>query len=160
MLTLNGLDIVAAAAHTEDEMALSEFVVDGSLDVSRLEDQLEAGAFGRIALEARVDERRRTYARSRRRQSADAIEPRVTFDNTTSESATVVEVSCRDDVGVLYRIARALTELSVAIWTARIQTIGDLVVDAFYVTHDGGKIVDRSHQREIERAVLHAIRRN
>ena len=71
----------------------------------------------------------------------------------------MIEVSCRDDIGVLYRIARALTELSVTIWTARIQTIGDRVIDAFYVSSDGAKITDVRHQREIERAVLHAIRR-
>jgi [protein-PII] uridylyltransferase len=159
VLTLNGLDIVAAAAHTESGMALSEFQVRGDADVKRLEGQLEAAALGRIALEARVDERRHTYARRRKRQSAKSIEPTVTFDNASSETATVIEVSCRDDVGVLYRISRALSELTVAIWTARIQTIGDEVVDAFYVTHDGGKILDERHQREIERAVLHAIRR-
>ena len=160
VLTLNGLDIVGAAAHTEDGIALSEFQVDGVPDVDRLRTQLEEGAFGRIALEARVDERRATYSRTRRRSSAQPIVPNVTFDNVSSESATVVEVSCRDDIGVLYRIARALTELSVTIWSARIQTIGDAVVDAFYVTHEGVKITDGDHQREIERAVLHAIGRH
>lgn len=159
VLTLNGLDIVGAAAHTESGMALSEFRVDGAPDIKRLEAQLEEGAFGRIALEARVDDRQTTYARTRRRSSANTIVATVTFDNVSSESATVIEVSCLDDIGVLYRIARALTEMSVVIWSARIQTIGDAVVDAFYVTHDEAKITDERHQREIERAVLHAIRR-
>ncbi len=159
VLTLNGLDIKAASAHTEGGMALAEFEVDGRPDVKRLEAQLQAGAHGRIALDARVDERRRTYERSRKRMSARPVVAAVSFDNVSSTSATVIEVTGRDEIGVLYRIARALSELRVSIWTARIQTIGDAVIDAFYVTHEGSKIVDERHQREIERAVLHAIGR-
>ena len=81
------------------------------------------------------------------------------FDNETSDLYTVIEVSGPDEIGLLYRVSRALAELGIAISSARIQTIGDRVVDAFYVTVADEKIVDESHQREIERAVLHAIER-
>lgn len=159
VLTLNGLDILAASAHTENGMALAEFEIRGGVDydVHRLTAQLHAGSEGRLALDARVDDRRRVY--SRKRRSAQPIVPNVTFDNTTSDVATVIEVSGPDEVGLLYRIARALAELGVAVASARIQTIGDAVVDAFYVTNEGEKILDAAHLDEIERAVLHAIHR-
>ena len=77
----------------------------------------------------------------------------------SSETATVVEVNCRDQIGVLYRIARALSEMQIGISTARIQTIGDRVIDAFYVMANDEKVVDLDHQSEVERAVLYAIAR-
>ncbi len=109
------------------------------------------------AVEARVGERRRTYAKSFKRSSAKPIIPSVSFDNETSAHATVIEVTCRDQIGLLYRISRALSEMRIGISTARIQTIGDVVVDTFYVKSGGTKVSDADHLAETERAVLHAI---
>ena len=160
VLTLNGLDIVSAAAHTENGRALSQFTVDTEdFDRSRLESQMRRGVAGRLALAARVSERRHTYARTFKKTSASSAEPNVVIENETSDAATVIEVNCQDEIGVLYRISRALSELGVGISTARIQTIGDRVVDAFYVTADGDKITDEFHLAEIERAVLYSIAR-
>jgi len=161
VLTLSGLDIGGASAHTFDGVALSQFVVHhDQFDVARLEQQLLLGTTGRIALEARVDERRHTYRRSFKRTSANPVQPEVTFDNETSDYATVVEVGCRDNTGLLYRISRALSEMAIGISTARIQTIGDRVVDTFYVTSNGAKVLDPNHLLEAERAILHAIGSN
>lgn len=160
VLTLSGLDIIGAQAHTEGGRALSQFTVDhGDFDHQGLRAQMFEGVAGRLALESRVAERRSTYARTFKRSSAAPINPAVTFDNATSDVATVVEVNCRDQVGVLYRIARALSEMQITITTARIQTIGDRVIDAFYVTANGVKITDPTHQSEVVRAVLYAIAR-
>ncbi len=158
VLALSGLQIVSAQAHTEGGVALSQFNVHhDQFDFGRLEQQMRLGTSGQIALAARVSERRHTYARSFKRTSASQVPPRVTFDNDTSGYATVVEVSCRDTIGVLYRISRALSEMGIEISTARIQTIGDSVIDAFYVTNNDEKITDANHLGEIERAILHAI---
>ena len=63
-----------------------------------------------------------------------------------------------DLIGVLYRITRALAELDIDIRTAKVQTLGDQVVDAFYVrTADGEKVTDAGHQAEMERAIIHAV---
>ncbi len=158
VLTLNGLDIVSAAAHTEDGVALSQFIVHhDQYDAARVEKQLLLGTAGRLALEARVGERRDTYARSIKRTSAKVVAPSVTFDNRSSQNATVIEVNCRDQVGLLYRISQAMSEMGIEILTARIQTIGDAIIDAFYVTYESEKILDSQFLVEIERAVLFAI---
>ena len=160
VLTLNGLEIIAASALTENGRALSQFVVHrADFDAGRLASQLERGVEGKLALDARVSERRRTYAQTLKRSSASPVEPGVTFDNETSGQASVIEVTCRDQIGVLFRISRALSEMRVEILTARIQTIGDAVVDSFYVTCGGEKLTDQNHIDEVERAVLHAIAR-
>ena len=54
-------------------------------------------------------------------------------DNHASRDATVVEVHAVDAIGVLYRITRALAELDLDIVSAKVQTLGERVVDAFYV---------------------------
>jgi len=159
VLALNGLNIVSASAHTESGMALSEFVVRSAdeVDFSRLESQLLSASRWELALDARVDDRRRLY--SRKPKSAIPVTNDVSFDNATSDTATVIEVSALDEVGLLYRVSRALADVGVAIATARIQTIGDQVVDTFYALHREEKILDPGHLAEIKRAVLHAIDR-
>ncbi len=63
-----------------------------------------------------------------------------------------------DGIGVLYRITRALAELDLDITVAKVSTLGSEVVDVFYVrTADDGKLLDRDHIRELERAVLHQL---
>ena len=79
----------------------------------------------------------------------------MTVDNETSAVATVLEVSCPDGVGVLYRITRAFADLDLDIVSARVQTIGSDVVDAFYLLDGSGrKITDAEHLAEIELSVL------
>ena len=65
------------------------------------------------------------------------------FDNEVSEHATVVEVRAPDRVGVLYRITRAISEIDLDIRSAKVQTMGQDVVDAFYLKgSDGAKVTD------------------
>ena len=71
---------------------------------------------------------------------------------------TVIDVHTADGVGVLYRITRALADFDVDIRSARVQTLGNQVVDAFYVVdHLGDKITDDETIAEIERALVHAL---
>jgi [protein-PII] uridylyltransferase len=82
----------------------------------------------------------------------------VVVDNRASRDATVVEVHAVDSVGILYRITRALAELDLNIVSAKVQTLGDRVVDAFYVRDlAGGKLTDPATLVEVERALLHAL---
>ena len=82
----------------------------------------------------------------------------VRFDDAASAVATVLEVHAADSVGLLYRITRALAELDLDIRRAKVQTLGESVVDAFYLCDaDGQKLTDPDVWSEVERAVLHAI---
>jgi len=157
VLSLNGADVQDAAAHSENGRALSVFrvgqVLGGTPDWARIEDQIGRALSGRLALAARLGDRSRTYQPIR--MTARPARPRVTVDNETSATATVLEVTCPDGVGVLYRITRAFAELDLDIVRARVQTLGSDVVDAFYVRDSlGFKITDADHQAEIELSVL------
>ena len=159
VLALNGLDVLEAAAASENGMALSQFTVASSfgstIDWDRVEADLERSLAGRLALSARLAERAKAYARP----GAPPRAPEVRFDNEATHRATIIEVHATDGIGVLNRITRALAELDLDIRTAKVQTLGDEVVDAFYVLDaDGEKITDPDHQSEVRRALLFALR--
>ncbi len=157
VLALNGHDVIGADAFSEAGRALSVFsVAEKTYELPKWEEislQVKLALDGRLALAARLGERSRIYTSVS--TSAKPFEPKVEVDNFTSDFATVLEVSCPDGVGVLYRITRAFAELDLNIVRARVQTLGSDVVDAFYVLDvNGRKIEDSDHLEEIELAVL------
>ena len=160
VLSLHGLDVLGAQAHSDDQgMAASEFRVaaDADLPWERVERDLERALAGQLALDARLAERARTYAPWRPTAAVPAV-PSIRVDNTASSNATVVEVRAPDAVGVLYRITKAMADLALDIRHARVQTLGHEVVDTFYVRdRAGAKVTDAFYIGEVERAVLHAV---
>ena len=159
VLALHGLDVLAAAAYSAEGRALAEFrVTDPFRDQTpwpRVTADLELALDGRLALQARLSERVRTYAK--RRPAVAGPAPTVSFDDRASEDATVIDVQAADAIGVLYRITQALAELDLDIRSARVQTLGERVHDAFYVRDRGGKIADPRTLAEIERAIVHGL---
>jgi [protein-PII] uridylyltransferase len=167
VLALHGLGVLDANAYSSDPgtpgagMALSRFRVESAFGPvvpwDRVVRDLEAAFAGRLALTARLHDRARTYA-TRRSTSAVPVRTGVAFDNRASRVATVIDVLAPDSMGLLHRIARALAELDLDIRSAKVSTIGPQVVDAFYVrTSAGEKLDDEDLQREVTRAVLHAV---
>jgi len=160
-LALHGLDVVEANIHSEDDRALDEFRVragaGGQVPWDRVESDVVRVLEGRLALQARMEERARSHQR-RHRAGIHQFAPAVRFDNGGSAGTTVVEVVGPDSVGLLYRLARSLAEFNLNVTGARIHTMGHDVVDAFYVTlHDGGRIEENELQSEIRRALLNAM---
>jgi [protein-PII] uridylyltransferase len=162
VLALHGLDVLAAAAYSSDEgRALAEFRVTDPYRTEtpweRIKSDLLLALGGRLAVHARVADRARNYGRTN--TGSPAVTAAVNFHTDASADATIVDVHTADGVGVLYRITRAMAELDLDIRSARVQTLGHQVVDAFYVRdRHGDKITDRHHLAEIERAILHALR--
>jgi [protein-PII] uridylyltransferase len=161
VLALHGLDVQSAFAHsTDDGRALSEFRVHSSRGPARWDrvtGDLKSALDGRLALAARLSQRAKTYERQGRAKHL-AGTTRVTFDVAASADATVVDVQTADGIGVLYRITRALAELDIDIRSARAQTLGPTVVDAFYVKdRRGAKIIDAEVLAEIEQAIVHSL---
>jgi len=162
VLALHGLDVLAAAAHSTDSgRALAEFRVTNpfrpEIPWDRVAADLDLALNGRLALNARLAERARTYAGSRP-QPTELRPPSVHFDQSASTDATVIDVQTRDGIGVLARITRALADLDLDIRSARVQTLGADVVDAFYVRDaTGHKVTDPHIVGEIRRSILHAL---
>jgi [protein-PII] uridylyltransferase len=164
VLSLNGLTVLEAAAHSADnDMAIEQFRVQSNFsDViawDRVIRDLEKALDGRLALEARLAERSRTYRRPRRLPGL-VTHAEVIVDNNLSHDATVLEVRAPDGVGVLWRITRALHDLDLDITSAKIQTIGTDAVDSFYVRDsDGQKVTEYTYLQEVERALMFSLER-
>ncbi len=162
VLALRGIDVLEASAFSDDEgMALEVMRVRAQLgadiDWPRIMDDVHAALDGRLALAARLAERARVYGRSG--SAAATAPPQVRVDNSVSESSTVLEVHAADSIGVLYRITHALSEMDLDIRSAKVQTLGNDVVDAFYVRDAAGNKVDEPGVlAEIELAIQHVLR--
>jgi len=63
---------------------------------------------------------------------------RVLVDTDASASATVVEVHAPDDVGLLARVAAVFVDLDLDVGQALVSTVGDRVVDVFYLRDSTG----------------------
>jgi [protein-PII] uridylyltransferase len=161
VLSLHGLDVVSAQAHSDEGgMAASQFrivVPGGGVDWSAVKADLVRALEHRLAIEARLAERASTYRRRRRTQAAAPGPPSVVFDDGASSNATVIVVRAVTKIGILHRISQALGELGLDIRHATVQTIGMEVVDTFYVRADGKLVTDERHRGEIRRALLHAV---
>ncbi|MBI2708931.1 MAG: [protein-PII] uridylyltransferase [Actinobacteria bacterium] len=165
VLALHGLDVMGLDALGADGFALEVIDVQPSPRPGvvppeaprweRVVADLERALEGRLALSARLAARSQAYGRRRRTIHEP---PEVVVDNAASASATVVEVHAPDAVGLLHRITRALADLDLDVRSAKVQTLGERVVDAFYVVraNGGSKLTDGDDLKELERALLHA----
>ncbi len=161
VLSLNGLTVLEAAGHTDEGMAIEQFRVQNNYSDEvrwdRVTRDLEKVLDGRLALEARLAERRKVYHRPRRLPGL-VTHPEVIVDNDLSHTDTVLEVRAPDAMGVLWRITRALHELDLDITSAKVQTIQTDAVDSFYVRDAGGsKVTDIEYLDEIRRALMYAL---
>jgi [protein-PII] uridylyltransferase len=165
VLSLRGLDVLTAWAYSGElggpAMAASQFRVvppRGGVDWDQVIEDLRHALDGQLAIEARLADRAHTYRRRKRVQAAPAGPPSVTFHDDESHTSTVIEVRAPNRIGVLHRITKAMAEVGLDIRHATVQTLGEDVVDTFYVQgRNGRRVEDAFHRSEIERAVLHAV---
>jgi [protein-PII] uridylyltransferase len=70
----------------------------------------------------------------------------------------VLEVRAPDEVGLLHRVTRALFEAELDVVSARVSTLGEFVVDAFYVREAvGDKVTDPGRLEQVTEAILAAL---
>ncbi len=93
------------------------------------------------------------------RRAGGAISLSVEFDNETSESFTIIDITAPDMIGFLYRVTKTLYDLNLDIGSAKIVTEGARVMDSFYVSdllHK--KITDSIRLEKIKEAILRVIK--
>jgi [protein-PII] uridylyltransferase len=82
----------------------------------------------------------------------------VVLDNATSDSRTIIDLQAEDRVGLLYAISRALAELNVNLYLAKVLTEKGAAIDTFYVTERwGAKVLDPARQEAIKKRLQKAI---
>jgi len=155
VLALFGFDIRDAAGYITDGMALEVF--DGADHFGRLADPEGRDAVvvalrGALTGELPVDEQLR--ARIRRYRIPDPGDVAIVVDEDASPSATVVEVHAPDHVGLLAQVASTFADLGVDVRTAKVSTLGERVVDVFYVHDAAGNKITKQLTLDQLRATL------
>jgi [protein-PII] uridylyltransferase len=150
VLSVHGLDILSAEAHSDEQgMAASRFhlreiPISGWSSVVR---DVKAAFDGEFDIDARLRERAETYSRRRQESALGPQPPQVHFDDRASSDATVIEIHAPDRIGLLRDITKVFADARLDIRHARIATLGDNVVDTFYVRDANGERISTIDQR-------------
>jgi len=166
-LSASGLNIMGAQIFTRnDGIALDEFfVIDGRTgnlatreQHEKFEEILERVlTAGNISLSALIQKQIAAQPRYLP-YAGEQMPTRISLDNESSETRTVIEIETEDQLGLLYAISKTFAELQVDISGARIVTERGAAIDNFYVReHDGGKIEAPARRVAIEQKLRQAI---
>jgi len=160
VLTVSGVDIREASAFTRSDGVVLELFrgvdrfgrfEDGG-GVSDVRDLLRDALGGGVDLDALVTEHVARY----RRTDDDAAPAQIVIDLEASDFATVVEVRVDDRIGMLYELTAALTDLGLDVTVAKVATLGEEVVDTFYVVDpEVGKFTDPRTLERVHVALEH-----
>jgi [protein-PII] uridylyltransferase len=174
VLALHRVSVLRAHVwSTSDGLALQRFAVQAppTLRWQRLGADLDAAWSGRLAVDARLERKARDYrppapvepdvrvlpvdlgTRDYRPRSPGEIGVRILPDE--SAHSTVVEVRAGDALGLLHAIAAALGDLDLDVRVAKIDTLGDRVVDTFYVRSPWGAKLSDDQADELTLAIRH-----
>jgi [protein-PII] uridylyltransferase len=162
-LAVSGANIVDANINTlNNGMTLDSFLVQdaegGAFDradkLTRMTSLIEQTLSGEIDP---LDELQKHRGLPRRMRVL-AVPPRVLIDNKASNRHTLVEINTNDRPGLLHAVTRSLADLSLQVYSAKISTYGEEVVDVFYVKDlFGMKIEHPGKLAQIRKGLLDAL---
>jgi [protein-PII] uridylyltransferase len=150
VLALHMLDIRQASIRTHRGMAVNSFVVEPRFgrmpDPAIVRGDLVRAFAGGLPLAERLREKDRAYS-FRPRQKPPTV---MWFDGHATD-ASVLEIRTEDSIGLLTRITAALERCQLDVRSARVSSLGESVVDAFYLTDRSGQpVTDPVYRARIE----------
>lgn len=136
------MDILRVNHANEDEYVAQE-------EWKAVQDNLEKVIDGRIKVEELV-KKKESYIRSKKKVLDDR-RTAIKIDNETSDFYTVIDIETDDRFGILYSITKAMSDIGVYIYVAKIATTLSRVTDSFYVRDIfGQKIYDEKLLKKIK----------
>jgi [protein-PII] uridylyltransferase len=159
---INHLNILEAQIHTwENGIALDTFwVQDVTKDIVRRLEQfkqdLEEILSGKVSLRDLLSKRKESNGV--KQKVVPRVPGEVKINNQDSGFYTIVEVFGEDRLGILYELTQALTDHGCDIHFARISTLGNRIVDVFYIQDEfGEKMQDKNQTDRLRKTVLNLI---
>lgn len=159
---LNHLNILEAQIHTwGNGVALDTFYVeDQTGEIERRLEQSQKDLHeilsGKVSLHSLLSQKRESPFIQKKVVPKVPAEIRV--NNQDSDFYTILEVTGEDQLGILYKITQALTDFGCNIHFARIATLGNRIMDVFYVQNEWGeKIEEREKIEYLKRLLLNCL---
>ncbi len=106
-----------------------------------------------LTAEASLDKLLQSRLRSDQKTAKLKVETHLRFDDVSSPTSTLLEVTTQDRPGLLHAISAALAAEHCSIEVALVDTEGAAAHDVFYLSSGGAKL-DSGHQRRIEWALM------
>jgi [protein-PII] uridylyltransferase len=91
-----------------------------------------------------------------RRRPAGVVAPIVHVDGGASKKYTVLEIIASDELGLLYRVSRAIAMQGCAIDLVLIATEGEKAIDVFHITKDAAKLT-ADDERALAQTLQHIL---
>ena len=110
---------------------------------------------GRSSVETLLSGRRR----ARRKAPRMVVETKIEFDAAASSHSTLLQVIAQDIPGLLRAISATLSERGFNVEVALVDTEGEMAIDVFYLTSQGGRLRD-GQETELRQALTAAILEN
>jgi [protein-PII] uridylyltransferase len=157
---LNRLNILEAQIHTwENGMALDTFwVEDVTKDIERRLQQFKKDLKEILSENVLLKDllSKRNEPNGIKQKVIPRVPGGVKINNQDSDFYTIVEVIGEDRLGILYELAQALTDHGCNIHFARVSTLGNRIVDVFYVQDEWGeKIEEKQKTEHLKQTLLH-----
>ena len=159
---LNRLNILEAQIHTwGNGVALDTFYVeDATEEVERrlhhFKRDVEEILNGKITVKELFS--KRGESRSDQYKIIPGVVAEIKVNNRDSDFYTIIEITGEDRLGILYEITQALTDHGCNISFARISTLGNRIVDVFYVQDEWEeKIVEKQKIENLRGSLLRRL---
>ena len=158
------INIISAKILTRsDGFAIDFFVINNLLEKAitetrskeRLFKNLKRGLEGLYNFEVELENKFKEIPSKIKKITAPI---RVYLDNHTSNYFTIIEINCKNEPGILYKITNCLSHLNLQIQSASISTYGTRVTDIFYVKDFfGQKIQDEKSIKKVKSELLNIL---
>ena len=144
-LAIMGLNVLEADVYSGSGVAVERFRVLAGFgrepNWSRFEAELVKSVSEPDSVSTRLSVKAKSMRHRRRVAESAKILPRVTIHANASLRATVFEVCGPDSTGLLYKLTNIFSTHGLDIVHAKVLTLGDDVVDTFYVVDSTGKMI-------------------
>ncbi len=143
---LNRLNILEAQIHTWgngivlDTFRVEEVTGEVERRLHQFKKNLEEILSGKASLRDLLT--RQKESGSILRKVVPGVAAEVKINNLDSNFYTIIEVFGEDRLGILYQITQALTDFGCDIHFARISTLGNRIIDVFYVQDTWGEKIE------------------
>jgi len=155
---LNRLNILEAQIHTwGNGIVLDTFwVEDATKNIERRLEQfkkdLEEILGAKVSLRDLLSKRKESNGI--KQKVIPRVPGEVKINNHDSDFYTIVEVIGEDRLGILYEVSQALTDHGCDIHFARISTLGNRIVDVFYVQDEWGEKIEEKQKGDRLKQIL------